>query len=39
MADDMHKAEPHIITVVRRLEMMLWFVRGKLPHKRRRTSI
>jgi hypothetical protein len=29
MTENMHKAEPHIIAAIRRLEMMLWFVRNK----------
>ena len=35
MLENMHKAEPHIIAAIRRLEMMLFFVRNtKLaPHK------
>jgi len=35
MIENMHKAEPHIIAAIRRLEMMLFFVRNKklAPHK------
>ena len=36
MLENMHKAEPHIIAAIRRLEMMLWFVRNSkklAPHK------
>ena len=35
MLENMHKAEPHIIAAIRRLEMMLFFVRNKklAPHK------
>jgi hypothetical protein len=34
MTENLHKAEPHIIAAIRRLEMMLWFVRNKklAPH-------
>jgi hypothetical protein len=28
MKDDIHKAEPHVIAAIRRLEMMLWFLRN-----------
>jgi carbon starvation protein CstA len=28
MTENLHKAEPHIIAAIRRLEMMLWFVRN-----------
>jgi hypothetical protein len=29
MTENLHKAEPHIIAAIRRLEMMLWFARNK----------
>jgi len=29
MTENIHKAEPHIIAAIRRLEMMLWFVRNQ----------
>jgi hypothetical protein len=36
MTENLPKVEPHIIAAIRRLEMMLWFVRNKklAAHKR-----